>query len=223
MEATSRALEFFRTLQVDPEGSGYFEVAETTSGEHRVYTQSNYLLKITFNTLGQTALGSAIQVDPMESDNDPTRAGHLTGDRWCVLEDRTDLFYLKGQTQSVHTDELALLVIYWFEKGGFLDWLNRKTAKKIYSGLIPQYDSALGVLRMDAADLARGLYSIYKVALLGIAAKLVNDLQTSASVAQHLLQWQASSGGWITDKDRNLNPNGLANIETTCCCVLAIQ
>jgi hypothetical protein len=110
--AVQNALRFFQSLRADPVGASYYEIAEPiTDPEHRTYTQSNYLLLITLGKIGERALPDVINVDPLQPNDDPNNAGQLTGYRWCILEDRTDIFYLKGVTDSEYNDIAALLVV----------------------------------------------------------------------------------------------------------------
>ena len=43
------------------------------------------------------------------------------------------------------------------------------------------------------------------------------------ALLERLLSLQADSGGWITDYDATGKPIGLANVETTCMAILAIE
>jgi hypothetical protein len=182
-----------------------------------VYTQSNYLLKIAFNALGQSAAGAAILVNPLGPDNDPTRQGHLTGDRWCVLDGaHLEIFYLAGVTDSEYNDVLALLALYWGQEG------QPDTSDNLYQKLLSRFNPESGVLAMDPADQLRNLYPVYKVALLGIVAKTKGDAKTAALVRQVLVQWQDASGGWITDRTPDGQPNGLRNLETTTLATLSV-
>ncbi|MBS7626582.1 hypothetical protein KEJ51_06050 [Candidatus Bathyarchaeota archaeon] len=75
---------------------------------------------------------------------------------------------------------------------------------------------------MDKADSKRKLYPVYKVALFGIFAKRMNDKTTLENVQRNLLKWQDESGGWVTDRRNDLDPDGVANIETTALSIMAL-
>ncbi len=75
---------------------------------------------------------------------------------------------------------------------------------------------------MDKADSKRNLYSVYKVALLGILAKRMNETDTAITVRESLIKWQDQYGGWVTDRTPSFEPDGVANIETTALSVMAL-
>jgi hypothetical protein len=223
--AVENALRFFQSLTADPAGTLYYEIAEpTTDPEHRTYTQSNYLLKITFTKIGQQTLANAINVDPTLPNDDPKNAGRVTGYRWCILEGRSDIFYLMSVNDSDYNDVLALLVLYWLTQAkGLLAFRARRKAKNCYEKLKARFDPARGVLEMDPAEQENGLYAVYKIALLGVAARAMNDAVTVDQVRNKLIEWQnRDSGGWRTDRQTDLQPHGFANLETSCCCTLAM-
>ncbi|HEY5912082.1 MAG TPA: hypothetical protein VJA21_15875 [Verrucomicrobiae bacterium] len=75
----------------------------------------------------------------------------------------------------------------------------------------------------DRATKHSGLYATYKLALYLIAAHRLNISPPHASeVVARLLAMQSPEGGWITDY-RDDRPVGLANVETTCLSLLALQ
>ncbi len=75
----------------------------------------------------------------------------------------------------------------------------------------------------DRAASAMGIYSTYKLALYLIAAdRLGVKPANGPAVLSRLLAMQAPEGGWITDYKED-RPLGLANVETTCLAILAIQ
>jgi len=77
---------------------------------------------------------------------------------------------------------------------------------------------------MDDAARAQKTYSTYKLALAAIAGKgLHRESELPAGLIDKLLSLQSSSGGWITDYDAAGKPIGLANVETTCLCILGIE
>jgi hypothetical protein len=75
----------------------------------------------------------------------------------------------------------------------------------------------------DAATKHSGIYATYKLALYLIAA---DQLKIAAphgdEVIARLLAMQSSDGGWKTDYNEG-KPVGLANVETTCLSLLALQ
>ena len=76
---------------------------------------------------------------------------------------------------------------------------------------------------VDRATKHSGLYATYKLALFVIAADRLNTSPPHASdVVARLLTMQSPAGGWITDY-RDDRPVGLANVETTCLSLLALQ
>lgn len=216
--AINRALLFLDTLRVDDTRSEYFEVAEQNHSEHRVYNQSQYLLSVMFKKVGRDDLVQAIRSKhPLgERDNDPRRRRRKSNDRFCILEGDIENFYLSNQKDSNYNDEIALLTLYWLERG------QMDHSSRLWRKLLSRYDSLRGVLKMDRADSKRRLYPVYKVALLGIVAKRMGERETAVSVQGNLLRWQHQAGGWVTDRRPDLGPDGVANIETTALSVLAL-
>ena len=75
----------------------------------------------------------------------------------------------------------------------------------------------------DRATRHSGVFATYKLALYLIAADRLNISPPHASdVITRLLAMQSTEGGWITDY-RDGRPVGLANVETTCLSLLALQ
>lgn len=71
---------------------------------------------------------------------------------------------------------------------------------------------------------ATGIHATYKLGLLLIAAKKLDRIvDFHNDVAQRLLTLQDKSGGWITDYKPDGTPVGLANVETTCLVILAME
>ncbi|MBS7623554.1 hypothetical protein KEJ39_07780 [Candidatus Bathyarchaeota archaeon] len=95
-----------------------------------------------------------------ERDNDPRRMRHRSNDRFCILEGDIENFYLSDQKDSNYNDEIALLTLYWLERG------QTDHSRRLWRKLHSRYDSSRGVLKMDRADSKRRLYPVYKVALL---------------------------------------------------------
>jgi hypothetical protein len=227
--SVDRAARFLDSLRTDERRTDFYEVAEPTHSEHRVYNQSQYLLSILLKRLGSEETYRNIRGKHVvgEVDNDPTRSGHKANDRFCVLEDGTKPFYLAGQTKTENNDEIALLAIYWLNKDPTKsDPTCRRNVERLYKQLVARFDPVKGVLEMDRADRLRKprpLYPVYKVALLGILAKRMNDIATLNRVREVLKAWQHPSGGWVTDRTLELAPDGVANIETTALCTMALQ
>ena len=75
----------------------------------------------------------------------------------------------------------------------------------------------------DPATKHSGIYSTYKLALYLIAADRLNiSAPHRDKVIARLLAMQADEGGWKTDYKEG-KPVGLANVETTCLSLLALQ
>lgn len=220
--AVGRALSYVRSLRADEVPSEYYEVSEKTHSEYRVYNQTQYLLSIMFKHVGNEDLALKIRSRhmPGEVDNDPGRKGRKSDDRFRVLEGVTDGFYLAGQKDALNSDEKALLALFWLQKGGLK---GIQYAKVLWKQLRDQYDLSRGVLKMDKADRKKNLYSVYKTALMGILAKKMNDQEILASVRATLRSWQNADGGWVTDRTPDLQPNGVANAETTALAILALS
>ena len=67
-------------------------------------------------------------------------------------------------------------------------------------------------------------YSTYKLALSLIAAvKLGVKAASQPAIVERLLELQGQDGGWITDFDEKRRPVGVANVETTCLAILALE
>jgi hypothetical protein len=67
-------------------------------------------------------------------------------------------------------------------------------------------------------------YAAYKLALSLIAAtRLKVTPDQRAVILGQLLSQQNKDGGWITDYDAERKPVGLANVETTCLAILALE
>ena len=75
----------------------------------------------------------------------------------------------------------------------------------------------------DAAARHSGIYATYKLALYLIAAdRLKITAPHRDEVIVRLLAMQSTDGGWKTDYKEG-KPVGLANVETTCLSLLALQ
>jgi hypothetical protein len=221
----------------------YYEVKDKWEKEYKVFNQTQYLLSILFNTVGEGDRSREIRSlhRPEDADNDPGRKGHLAGDRWCVLEGRTDLFYLahharEGVTEGKGNDEIALMALYCLLKAeGPQDPQDRSVnfrqkAEDYWNMLKKRYDPSTGVLEADIADLTDASkhkrpveYPVYKVALLGILAKRMNDTRILESVRGNLRSWrQKTIGGWQTERTLELKLSGQVNCETTSLAILAL-
>lgn len=227
------ALQFIDGLREDDNRVSYFEVTEVTHSEHEIFPQTQYLLYITFNHLGLTQQAARIAGahDFSKPDTvDLTRNGRPANDTYCVLEKKLEPFRLAGKMESDYNDEMALLSIYWLERKLPIigNRLYRKNADRIWNKLLSRYDRIKGVLEMDPAEKEikptkpQPLHAVFKLALFGILARKMADLGTLHSVQSTLRQWQHVKGGWETDRTMELNPNGVANLETTCLSILAL-
>jgi hypothetical protein len=77
---------------------------------------------------------------------------------------------------------------------------------------------------LDPAVKPHGIYSTYKLALLLVTAqRLGADLPMRGAVLARLRELQSPEGGWITDYMPDGSPSGLANVETTCLVLLALE
>ncbi len=77
---------------------------------------------------------------------------------------------------------------------------------------------------IDPAFKKNHLYATYKLALAILAANAVNQkLAFRSEALEQLRKLQSPTGGWITDYDRDGQPRGLANVETTCLVLMALH
>lgn len=77
---------------------------------------------------------------------------------------------------------------------------------------------------LDAAARHDRRYSTYKLGLSLLAAShLSPPAKPPQGLADRLLALQEDSGGWITDYDSTGKRIGLANVETTCLCILGLE
>jgi hypothetical protein len=76
----------------------------------------------------------------------------------------------------------------------------------------------------DRVTRASGMYATYKLALGLLAArKAGRRLAFEKDLVDRLFALQHPSGGWITDYRADGTPEGLANVETTCLVLLALD
>jgi len=93
-------------------------------------------------------------------------------------------------------------------------------ARKNFNKAVAMWD---GEGFKDAATKHNGVYATYKLALYLIAAdRLKIPAPHRKEVIARLLAMQSSDGGWKTDY-KDGKPVGLANVETTCLSLLALQ
>lgn len=203
-----------------------------------MYNQTQYLLSILFDKVGRGDLSQKIRSinRPEDEDNDPARKDHKAGDRWCVLEERTDLFdpalvrhAQDGVTEGKGNDEIVLMALYCLLRAKSLPPQDplvksfRRNAENYWNIVKSRYDSSKGVLAMDKADQEKNKCSVYKVALLGILAKQMNDLATLESIRANLRAWRRETkGGWQTERTPQFKAAGLINAETTAMAILAL-
>ena len=77
---------------------------------------------------------------------------------------------------------------------------------------------------LDAAAQHDHRYSTYKLGLALLAAShLSPPVKLPQGLIDRLLAMQDDSGGWITDYDATGKKIGLANVETTCLCILGLE
>lgn len=76
---------------------------------------------------------------------------------------------------------------------------------------------------------AHGIYATYKLAL-GLIARArvgvggaIEPGSSVEAILNRLFAMQGPEGGWITDYDPELKPRGLANVETTCMAIIALE
>lgn len=229
--AISKALKFIDGLKQDGSGGSYYEVAEVEHSEHKVFPQTQYVLFITFNLLNLHDLASPIAKahDFTAPDLvDLTRNGRPANDTYCVLEGDIKPFRLVNQKDSNYNDETALLAMYWLARKQPIigNMLYRRNANTLWKKLQGRYDVTTGFLEMDPAEQSRKpapLHAVYKVALFGILARRMMGQDVLSNVRANLRQWQDTNGGWITDRRLDLAPDGVANLETTCLSILALE
>ena len=95
------------------------------------------------------------------------------------------------------------------------------TARKHFDDALALWD---GVGFRDAATKHSGIYATYKLALALHAARHLGQSPPSiAAMRDRLFKQQSGSGGWITDYLPDGTPRGLANVETTAMCILALE
>lgn len=77
---------------------------------------------------------------------------------------------------------------------------------------------------VDAAFKEHRIYATYKLALALLAGrKLSPPADFPPALLEQLLALQIDSGGWITDYDADGKRIGVANVETSCLAILAIE
>jgi hypothetical protein len=81
-----------------------------------------------------------------------------------------------------------------------------------------------GVGLKDRVTELTARYAVYKLALAVLAANRLEQRPPALdAMLDRLLAQQSSTGGWITDYTADRKPAGLANVETTCLAVLALD
>lgn len=69
-----------------------------------------------------------------------------------------------------------------------------------------------------------GLYATYKLALALLAGRACEwEFSEAGAVRERLLALRHPDGGWITDYRADGSPVGLANVETTCLALFALD
>ncbi len=106
----------------------------------------------------------------------------------------------------------------------FLACLTEKdpsTARHHYEAAMRMWD---GKGFMDKAAKYDKRYSTFKLSLALLAADHVSPAdKPPRELVDRLLAMQDESGGWITDYDATGKKIGLANVETTCLCILSLE
>jgi hypothetical protein len=81
-----------------------------------------------------------------------------------------------------------------------------------------------GVGLKDRVVAKQGIYATYKLALLVLAGrKLGRPVPMEAAALDRLRAMQAAPGGFVTDYTPEGAPRGLANVETTCLALFALE
>jgi len=96
------------------------------------------------------------------------RAGLRSNQRYCVLDNVTQGFYLSNQTSSNY-DEIALIGHYAALTS------NTELMNTQANVLQSNWNKTIGVVGMDAGDAAAKLYRVYKTALAGILFESQHD------------------------------------------------
>jgi hypothetical protein len=218
-------VRFLKGLMSHVEG-WYWEVADKNHVEHKIYPQSQYLFYITSKRLKFEELAHQIQAANSFDVCAVDREIYANA-RFCVLDDETPPFYLANRRLAdlSNYDEIALLGHYRALRSDMTG------ARECSSFLKRHWNPTHEVLEMDGGDKAAkngaGLFRIYKTALAGTLFARVGESTTPncASIARKLQQLQdlQNTGGWITDRTANWEPDGVPNIETTCLALLCLD
>jgi hypothetical protein len=76
----------------------------------------------------------------------------------------------------------------------------------------------------DRASQTQHLYATYKLALALLASERLDRFPPEIpKVLEQLRKLQQPSRGWVTDYNRDGQPRGMANVETTCLALLALK
>lgn len=210
-------IQFLHGLESDHPGK-YWEVYEVNHGDHRIWPQTQYLLYLTFKRFGLADL--ARRVNDANDFTVPTidRAGLMSNQRYCVLDNVTSGFYLANHTSS-NFDEVALI-------GHYASLTSNSTILNSQTALLKSnWNKTLGVLGMDAGDQAAKLFRVYKTALAGTLFARAGMTSECDAVATTLANLQEPTGGWITDLTvaGAKNPGSVANIETTALSLICLD
>ena len=120
---------------------------------------------------------------------------------------------------------LSDIVVGWESYADFL--LMASLAEKDQKSAWQTWEQALkmwdGKGFVDEATKQLKRYSTYKLALALLAAYWVPKAEAPDGLLERLLSLQDPSGGWITDYDASGKKIGLANVETTCLSILALE
>lgn len=163
-----------------------------------------------------------------------TRSGKielLFGDPQAGLPFRTHVLTNVAQVGAklIRTERVGERLLTDWEQYADLLWLAAiSMAKDAPEQARQHFEAALALWDgqgfCDRVTRHNGLYSTYKLALALIAAeRLGQPLPLRAAVLDRLARLQSSAGGWITDYTAAGQPRGLANVETTCLVLLALE
>jgi hypothetical protein len=138
----------------------------------------------------------------------------------------TNVAMVEGKT--IRTERVTTNVLKgWVEYADLLLLASMAQAEVAQHDARKNFDKAAdmwdGEGFMDRAARHSGIYATYKLALYLMAAHRLNiPAPHRDEVTARLLAMQSSDGGWKTDYKES-KPVGLANVETTCLALLALE
>jgi len=138
----------------------------------------------------------------------------------------TNVSVIEGKT--IRTEIVTTNILKGWEQYADLAMLRSLAqAKSAPSDARKDFDKAVAMWDgegfNDAATRHSNIYATYKLALYLIAAdRLHISVPHREEVIARLIAMQSTEGGWITDYQKG-KPVGLANVETTCLSLLALE